>query len=95
MQTNIRFSYGLRNILNPLLGYITKQFILALIASGKRGRKGTYYPNDLKRVSLILETVSDVTGRHYEIAVENGNVQAAMAQLGAWLQWEEFAIQDY
>jgi len=80
----MRLSNGLRQLLSPILPLLDEQqdYALghALRKVGKRGN-GTYYPNDVKRIDVVLECVHDVTGRVFEETVENGDFEEAIDNL--------------
>jgi hypothetical protein len=79
----INLSNTLTGMLSPLreaIGTIPINLLLAIKKAGKRGKRA-HYPTDLRRVSLILETCHDVTGRILEVTVANGDVAGAMARL--------------
>lgn len=86
----MKLSHGLKMMLTPIADYINVNLCDAIRKVGKRGKNGTYYPTDLKRVNLILETTSEVTGKHFEIVVKDGNIQRALDVLSIMLCHERF-----
>ena len=82
-------------MLSPLveaIGTLPLELLLAVKRAGKRGSK-SHYPGDLRRVNLILETVHDVTGRVFEVAVANGDVAGAMNRLQSLWNKEDVILE--
>ena len=78
--------------LSQYIGEIPFNLLNAIRKTGKRG-DGTYYPGDLARVELQLETISDLTGHAYVYAVIDGNVERGMEWLRSRLMEEEHLIE--
>lgn len=80
----LKLSQTLSAILSPIIeavGNLPAELAIALHKSGKRGKAGTYYPGDFRRIETILCVQHDVTGRMFEAMVENGNVEGAIQEL--------------
>jgi hypothetical protein len=87
----MRFSYSLTSMIMPLFnvfGHIPETLVKAIRNAGKRGNR-TYYPTDLRRVTVILDTISDITGQHFEITVPGDQIETGIAWLRARLLEEE------
>jgi len=91
----MKLSQTLTDMILPiynLMGDLPSELFTAIKKMGKRGN-GTYYPTDLKRVNVILETISDLTGQHYEVLVTNGDLQSGIDWLASMLREEEHLIE--
>lgn len=71
----MKLSQGLNAILSPLLAIVPVPvpFFQMLRKVGKRGNKN-YYPNDLNRMNVILESWHDASNRLFSVRVENNNL---------------------
>lgn len=89
-----RFSHGLMLLLSPLLAILPspRALVLAMLKAGKRGKQGTLYPTDLRRINLVLDVTSELTGKLYEATVLNGDVESAIASLRNALNEEEHVL---
>lgn len=93
---NLKLSKTLSRMLSPIaeaVGTLPIELLVALKRAGKRGNK-SHYPTDLRRVNLILETCHDVTGRMFEVVVENDDVAGAMARLQNLWNEEDYILEN-
>lgn len=97
----MKLSNGLRNMFAPLMAIISGNESLVdsigntiekqLRKVGKRGN-GTYYPTDLKRMPMILESIHDVTGLLMESIVVDGDIDSAIQDLQCQVANEDYII---
>jgi hypothetical protein len=97
----MKLSNGLKNLFMPLMEIIKHNIDLVdevanviekeLKAVGKRGN-GPYYPCDLKRVKMEIETVHDVTGLIMLAPVVNGDFDEAIKSLQRQMNDEDYII---
>lgn len=97
----MKLSNGLKNMFAPLMAIIQSNTDLVcsvgdiiekeLRKVGKRGN-GTYYPTDLKRTSMVLESIHDVTGLVMEAMVINGDFNSAIRDLQFQVANEDYII---
>lgn len=90
----MKLSYGLKNLLAPLLNLVElpRALVLGMEKTGKRGLNGTYYPTDFKRLEVTLQTIHDVTGKLFEVRVSNGNMSEAIEKLSNMVREEDYII---
>ncbi len=92
----MKLSHGLKMMLEPLTNVfgLPDSLSHAMRKAGKRGHNATLYPTDLRKVSLIIETIHDVTGKLFSVEVIDGNIQNAMMMLSNWIKEEDNILEN-
>lgn len=86
-------SLGLSLLLNPLytlLGSLPSELVQAIKRTGKRGNK-TFYPTDLKRLTILLECTHDRTGKTLFVIVNDGNLEKGLSEMTRLVLLEDFS----
>lgn len=92
----MKLSHGLNLALQPLFNFVPVPVPLfqAIRKVGKRGNK-TYYPNDLRRIKVVLEVWHDVTNKLFSVEVVNNNFASAIEHLAQYVKEEDYLIENY